>query len=103
MPQALAQKIAFITGASSGIGLATARAFAPQGARVLVAARRKDRLEAERAALKGAAGVHILELDVTDHAAVERAVATLPQEWQGIDILGDNDRPRRRLGQKHAG
>src|ERR1700753_1444354 len=93
MPQDLAQKIALITGASSGIGLATARAFAAHGARLLVAARRRDRLEAERATLKGAADVHILELDVTDHAAVERAVATLPQEWQGLHNFGDKTAP----------
>jgi 3-hydroxy acid dehydrogenase/malonic semialdehyde reductase len=103
MPQALAQKIAFITGASSGIGLATARAFAAQGARLLVAARRGDRLEAERATLTGAAGVHILELDVTDHAAVERAVATLPQEWQAIDILVNNAGLSRGLDKLHEG
>jgi 3-hydroxy acid dehydrogenase / malonic semialdehyde reductase len=103
MSQALAQKIAFITGASSGIGLATARAFAAQGARLLVAARRKDRLEAEHATLKGAADVHILELDVTDHAAVERAVATLPQEWQAIDILVNNAGLSRGLDKLHEG
>ena len=103
MPQALAQKIAFITGASSGIGLATARAFAAQGARLLVAARRRDRLETERATLTGAAGVHILELDVTDHAAVERAVATLPQEWQAIDILVNNAGLSRGLDKLHEG
>ena len=103
MSQALAQKIAFITGASSGIGLATARAFAAQGARLLVAARRRDRLEAERATLKGAADVRILELDVTDHAAVERAVATLPQEWQAIDILVNNAGLSRGLDKLHEG
>jgi 3-hydroxy acid dehydrogenase/malonic semialdehyde reductase len=103
MPQDLAQKIAFITGASSGIGLATARAFAAQGARLLVAARRKDRLEAERATLNGAADVHILELDVTDYAAVERAVATLPQEWQAIDILVNNAGLSRGLDKLHEG
>jgi 3-hydroxy acid dehydrogenase / malonic semialdehyde reductase len=103
MSQDLAQKIAFITGASSGIGLATARAFAAQGARLLVAARRRDRLETERATLKGAADVHILELDVTDHAAVERAVATLPQEWQAIDILVNNAGLSRGLDKLHEG
>jgi len=84
MSQDLAQKIAFITGASSGIGLATARAFAAQGARLLLAARRQDRLESERAALAGAGDVHTLQLDVTNHAA-----ATTPS-----DVVAAPDRCR---------
>jgi 3-hydroxy acid dehydrogenase/malonic semialdehyde reductase len=100
---ALSNKIAFITGASSGIGLATARAFAAQGARLLVAARREDRLQAERATLTGAADVQMLQLDVTDHAAVERAVAALPQEWQAIDILVNNAGLSRGLDKVYEG
>jgi NADP-dependent 3-hydroxy acid dehydrogenase YdfG len=99
----LSNKIAFITGASSGIGLATARAFAAQGARLLVAARREDRLQAGRATLIGAADVHTLQLDVTDHAAVERAIAALPQEWQAIDILVNNAGLSRGLDKLHEG
>src|SRR6201989_924397 len=103
MQQDLAQKIAFITGASSGIGLATARAFAARGARLLVAARRQDRLEAERASLAGAAEVHPLQLDVTATAAVERAMGALPQEWQAIDILVNNAGLSRGLDKVHEG
>jgi 3-hydroxy acid dehydrogenase / malonic semialdehyde reductase len=103
MSQDLAQKIAFITGASAGIGLATARAFAAQGARLLLAARRQERLESERASFSGAAGVHILQLDVTDHAAVERAIGGLPQEWQGIDILVNNAGLSRGLDKVYEG
>ncbi|HEX6770919.1 MAG TPA: SDR family NAD(P)-dependent oxidoreductase, partial [Acidobacteriaceae bacterium] len=69
MPQSLANKTAFITGASSGIGLSTARLFAANGARLILAARRIDRLNAERASLNAAADVHTIQLDVTDHAA----------------------------------
>ncbi len=103
MSQDLAQKIAFITGASSGIGLATARAFAAQGARLLLAARRQDRLESERATLAGAGDVHMLQLDVTDHAGVERAIAALPQEWQAIDILVNNAGLSRGLDKVYEG
>ena len=101
--QSLSNKIAFITGASSGIGLATARAFAAQGARLLLAARRQDRLEAERGSLTGAADVHTLQLDVTDHAVVERAIGALPAEWKGIDILVNNAGLSRGLDKVYEG
>jgi 3-hydroxy acid dehydrogenase / malonic semialdehyde reductase len=103
MAQDLAQKTAFITGASSGIGLATARAFAAQGARLILAARRIDRLDAERATLTGAADVHTLQLDVSDHAAVERAIAALPEAWQAIDILVNNAGLSRGLDKLYEG
>src|SRR5882724_9821232 len=103
MPQDLSNKVAFITGASSGIGLATARAFAAQGARLLLAARRQDRLEAERATLTGAADVHTLQLDVTDPAAVEQAIAALPDAWQVIDILVNNAGLSRGLDKVYEG
>jgi 3-hydroxy acid dehydrogenase / malonic semialdehyde reductase len=103
MSQDLAQKIAFITGASSGIGLATARAFAAQGARLLLAARRQERLDAQRSTLTGAADVHTLALDVTDHAAVERAIAALPEEWQAIEILVNNAGLSRGLDKVYEG
>jgi 3-hydroxy acid dehydrogenase/malonic semialdehyde reductase len=103
MSQDLAQKIAFITGASSGIGLATARAFAAQGARLLLAARRQERLDAQRSTLAGAEDILTLALDVTDHAAVERAIAALPQEWQAIDILVNNAGLSRGLDKVYEG
>jgi 3-hydroxy acid dehydrogenase / malonic semialdehyde reductase len=81
--------VVFITGASSGIGAACARAFAKEGVRLLLAARRAERLEAMEVDLleAGAAAVHAFRLDVQDRAAVERALAELPQEWQAIDVL----------------
>jgi 3-hydroxy acid dehydrogenase/malonic semialdehyde reductase len=103
MSQDLAQKIAFITGASSGIGLATARAFAAQGARLLLAARRQERLDAQRSTLAGAEDILTLALDVTDHAAVERAIAALPQEWQAIEILVNNAGLSRGLDKVYEG
>lgn len=85
-------KTAFITGASSGIGEATAVAFAAEGARLLLAARRKERLDALEPELlrAGATAVHSLQLDVRERRAVEYAVGGLPAEWQAIDILINN-------------
>ena len=104
MPQIdLKNMIVFITGASSGIGQATARAFASHGARLLLAARRQDRLEAERSQLSAAAAVHTLGLDVTDAAAVDTAIASLPSEWQAIDILVNNAGLSRGLDKLYEG
>jgi NADP-dependent 3-hydroxy acid dehydrogenase YdfG len=85
-------KIVFITGASSGIGAATALAFAAQGARLLLAARRAGKL-AEIASLaleRGAAAVHSIGLDVRDRRAVQDAIDTLPPEWAQIEVLVNN-------------
>jgi NADP-dependent 3-hydroxy acid dehydrogenase YdfG len=92
MTIALRNQIIFITGASSGIGEATARAFAAHGARLLLAARRKDRLDQLVSPLTnaGAAAVHTLSLDVTDADAVKEAIASLPAEFEAIDVLVNN-------------
>jgi 3-hydroxy acid dehydrogenase/malonic semialdehyde reductase len=103
MPQSVADKIVFITGASAGIGLAIARLFAAQGARLLLAARRHDRLVAEAPSLNGAAGVYTLQLDVTDAAAVQRAIDSLPAQWQNIDILINNAGLSRGLDKLYEG
>ena len=85
-------KIVFITGASSGIGAATALAFAAAGARLLLAARRAGKLAqiASLALERGAAAVHSIDLDVRDHRAVQNAIDTLPPEWAEIDVLVNN-------------
>jgi NADP-dependent 3-hydroxy acid dehydrogenase YdfG len=75
----------FVTGASSGIGAAVARRFAGIGARLVLAARRADRLSALAAEL--AVPALVLPLDVRDRAAVERAVAGLPDEFAAVDVL----------------
>jgi NADP-dependent 3-hydroxy acid dehydrogenase YdfG len=85
-------KIALITGASAGIGAATAMAFAQEGARLLLAARRAGKLAqvASRAVDRGAAAVHSISLDVRSRFAVQRAIDELPPEWAEIDILVNN-------------
>jgi len=98
-------KIVLITGASSGIGAATALAFAAEGARLVLAARRLDKLAAvaQEAKEKGAAGVHTIALDVRKRAAVAEAVAALPDEWASIDILVNNAGLSRGLDKLYAG
>jgi 3-hydroxy acid dehydrogenase/malonic semialdehyde reductase len=85
-------KIVFITGASAGIGAATANAFAAEGARLLLAARRAGKLAevASRALELGAAAVHSIDLDVRNRHAVQRAIDELPPEWAEIDVLVNN-------------
>lgn len=78
-----------ITGASSGFGAATARRFAADGARLVIAARRVDRLEQLKAELS-AVPVHVLELDLRQRDAVMQAVADLPADFAAIDILVNN-------------
>ena len=85
-------KLVFITGASSGIGAATTLAFAAEGARLLLAARRADKLaEIAATALKhGAEAVHTISLDVRDRKTVQQTIGALPAEWAAIDILVNN-------------
>jgi 3-hydroxy acid dehydrogenase/malonic semialdehyde reductase len=86
----MAVKTVFITGASSGFGEACARSFASEGARLILTARRKEKLEVLRDDLAGAAGVHIIQLDVRDRVAVDAAVASLPEGFRDIDVLVNN-------------
>jgi len=99
MTYALKDKIVFITGASSGIGEACARAFAGAGARLLLCARRLDRLQRLAAALN--VPCYCFALDVRDQAAVQAAIAGLPEEWQAIDILINNAGLSRGLTRLH--
>ena len=84
-------KTALITGATSGIGLATARVFAQAGWRLILTGRREDRLEAVRQELVEA-GTDVLGLvfDVRDYASVSAAINGLPEEWRSIDLLLNN-------------
>src|SRR5487761_2543435 len=98
-------KIVFITGASAGIGAATALAFAAEGARLLLAARRAGKLAdvAAQALARGAAAVHSIGLDVRHYRAVQDAVDSLPEEWAPIDILVNNAGLSRGLDKLYTG
>jgi 3-hydroxy acid dehydrogenase / malonic semialdehyde reductase len=98
-------KIVFITGASAGIGAATALAFAAEGVRLLLAARRAGKL-AEVASLaleRGAAAVYSIDLDVRDHRAVQQAIDDLPPQWAEIDVLVNNAGLSRGLDKLYTG
>ena len=92
MAYSLKDRIVFVTGASTGIGEATARAFAAAGARLLLCARRTDLLEKLQPELiaAGSPAVHYFKLDVTERKSVADTVAALPAEWQAIDVLVNN-------------
>ncbi len=85
-------KIVLVTGASSGIGEACAKRFAEAGARLIVAARRGDRLQdlARDLHRQWGTAVHCLSLDVRDRTAVMQQLTQLPPDWQGIEILVNN-------------
>ena len=85
-------KIVLITGASSGIGEGCARKFASEGARLILNARSVDKLEALAQELKEKYGTscHVMPFDVRDRKAASEALASLPAEWQAIDVLINN-------------
>ena len=101
----LSDRIVLITGASSGIGRSCARAFAGAGARLILAARREDRLRDLAAGLRKEFGTscHCAALDVRRHADVDRFVGTLPPEWRSVDILVNNAGLSRGLDKLHEG
>lgn len=88
----LNEKTVFITGASSGIGKACAYRFAKEGAKLLLCARRKERLDSLAGELEKMYGteIHVFQLDVRDRQQVEIALEALPSEWKSIDILVNN-------------
>lgn len=86
-------KTVMVTGASSGFGLETARRFAGEGHRVIVAARRKERLETLKRELDeefGTDTVFVMPLDVTSEEQIDAMMASLPEAFSEIDVLVNN-------------
>lgn len=83
-------RIALITGATSGIGEATARMLAKNNIDLILCGRRKDRLMRLMAELKTLVKVTTLSFDVRNQKEVSDAISTLPKEWSDIDILINN-------------
>jgi len=92
MAHVLTGRTVLVTGASSGIGEAVAEAFAGAGCRLLLVARRRDRLEAlaRRLETELSAEVSVVALDVRDRAAVAAFVDGLHPRWAAVDILVNN-------------
>lgn len=84
------KKIAFITGATSGIGKATAELFAANNIDLVLCGRRQERLESLKQELGKQVDVHILSFDVRNKTSVNEAVTSLPEAFQKIDILINN-------------
>jgi NADP-dependent 3-hydroxy acid dehydrogenase YdfG len=84
------KKIALITGATSGIGRATAHEFAKHGIRLILCGRRQERLDSIQEALSKQTHVHTLNFDVRDKDAVFKAIESLPDDFKQIDILINN-------------
>lgn len=83
-------KTAFITGATSGIGRATARLFADNNINLILCGRRQERLDELKTALSKNVKVHTLSFDVRDRDAVIAAVGSLSESFRSIDILINN-------------
>jgi 3-hydroxy acid dehydrogenase/malonic semialdehyde reductase len=92
MALSLKNKIVFVTGATAGIGAATALEFAKLGAKIMICGRRAEKLEAFIPQLReaGAPDVHTFVLDVQSREAVATALAAIPEEWEAVDVLVNN-------------
>ncbi len=83
-------KTALITGATSGIGRATAHEFAKQGINLILCGRRQERLDTIKKALEKQTNVYTLNFDVRDKKEVFEAINSLPETFKHIDILVNN-------------
>jgi serine 3-dehydrogenase len=98
-------KIVLITGSSSGFGEACARVFAEQGAKLILAARREERLKNLANELKAKYRTEILtlKLDVRNNDDVQKAIEGLDENWKSIDVLVNNAGLSRGLDKLHEG
>jgi 3-hydroxy acid dehydrogenase / malonic semialdehyde reductase len=101
----LKDRIILITGASSGIGAACAEMFAEAGTKLILVARRLERLEKLAEELKEKYGCqsYQIALDVRDRSVVATTLADLPPEWADIDVLINNAGLSRGLDKLHEG
>jgi len=84
------KRIALITGATSGIGEATARLLARNNFSLILTGRRKERLDDLKKELRSLTEVETLKFDVRDRNAVQSAIQSLPSSWKEIDVLVNN-------------
>ncbi len=98
-------KTALITGATSGIGKATARILAKNNYKLIITGRRKERLEQLQKEIEAEyeTGVHVLAFDIQDNTAVTKALASLPDEFSKIDLLINNAGLAAGFGSIHEG
>ncbi|MBW4535180.1 MAG: SDR family oxidoreductase [Pleurocapsa minor HA4230-MV1] len=99
------EQIVVITGASSGIGASCAKMFAKEGASLILAARRRDKLEEVATEIKQAyqSQIYLLEMDVSDRHGVAKSMDSLPESWRNIDILVNNAGLSRGLDKLQSG
>ena len=99
------EQIVLITGASSGIGASCAKMFAKEGASLILAARRQDKLKAVASQIEQnyQSKIHLLSMDVSDRASVEPSLASLPESWRNVDILVNNAGLSRGLDKLQSG
>jgi 3-hydroxy acid dehydrogenase / malonic semialdehyde reductase len=86
----MSKRIAFITGATSGIGEATARLLAKNEFELILSGRRQDRLDEVKEELSKFTKVITLNFDVREKEKVKATINSLPQEWKAIDVLINN-------------
>ncbi|MBK9227655.1 MAG: SDR family NAD(P)-dependent oxidoreductase [Ignavibacteria bacterium] len=101
----LKDKVVFITGATSGIGRSAAFKFAESGCKLILAARRKERLDSLQSELMEKFGVDVITmvLDVRNYSEVDKAVSELHGEWTKIEVLLNNAGLARGFSKVHEG
>ncbi len=97
------EKVTLVTGASSGIGTATAREMARLNHSLILCGRRQERLDALKSELDSTVNVRTLRFNVGNHNEVEEAINSLPDEWKTIDYLVNNAGNAHGLAPLHEG